>query len=289
MVEAVDIQQQLQEKWIVMWWALGIGLVNLGIAWLKGAFHPFHVSAYPIIRGQDVLKGFTYFIVIEMVLIPAAFSVLAVDVTHLDERTKGVLQLIMMIGGSLGVFMAYKELTHEQRRQLWQQTEVPWYEHVKVGIIAWIICYPFVVAFSQALSLATWYLFHHTAIEQVAVQNLRQVMMHPWIFGFMALAVVTIVPFTEEYLFRGLLQNWLKRRLHHPAIAIVLSSFVFALFHYSTTQGLTNFELLSSLFLLGCVLGFIYERQRSLWASISLHSFFNLMSLGLIFIESSQA
>lgn len=294
MLEAVDIQEQLQQKWMILWWCLGIGIIGLGIAWLRGAFKPFHVSAYPVIRGQDVLKGFAYFIVMELVLIPAFFSILFVlmemptDFTRLSEPMKGGLQLTVIMGGFLGVLLAYKELTLEQRRQLWQQTEGPWHEQVKVGILAWFISYPFIIAFGQALSLVIWHLFHYTSIEQVAVQNLRQVMAHPWLFGVMALAVVTLVPFMEEFLFRGLLQNWLKRRLHHPAVAIVLTSFIFALFHYSTSQGLTNFELLSSLFVLSCVLGFVYERQRSLWACISLHSFFNLMSLWLIFTESSS-
>lgn len=283
----------IQEKWLIFWWALSIGLLALGIAWRRNLFKPFQASPLPIIRGKDVIKGFGYFLFVELLFVPALIGIIyqafvgedLSQTMHFSAVAKGWVNLLIIWGGFGGVLLAYFELSHVQRHQLWRQTEIPWYVHVKIGIATWFVSYPLVLAFSQGISLAVWHIFHHPFVEQVAVQNLRHTLENPVLFGLTALTIISIVPFTEEFLFRGLLQTWLKHKFHNTSIAIILSSLVFALFHYSSQHGVTNIELLSSLFLLSCMLGYIFERQRSLWASVSLHSFFNFMSLLMLFQE----
>ncbi len=291
MPDALEMQQ-LQEKWMVFWSALGIGLLGLTFAWQLGLFTVFRASAYPIIKGIDVLKGFGYFLFTELLLIPALIVILfflvgwgGPETVFLNERVKGWLNLFIITGGFAAASIAYFELTAKQRSQLWVQTSRPWYYHLMIGIGAWFVIYPIVLAFSQIISIGVWYLIHHETLEQVAVQNLRKALLDPWLFALTALVVVTLVPLTEEFLFRGLLQSWLKQKFHNATMAILATSLVFSSFHFSTSQGTTNIELLSSLFMLSCALGFIYERQRSLWASVGLHSFFNFMSLFFIFQE----
>ena len=63
-----------------------------------------------------------------------------------------------------------------------------------------------------------------------------------------------------------------------PKKAIVFSALCFALFHYAPSQGMGNISLLATLFLFALFLGFIYERQASLFASIGLHMTFNAVS-----------
>ena len=288
MAETVDIQVQLQEKWLILWWSLGIGLLALGVSGRQGLFKPFHSSPLPQIGGIDVLKGFVFFLFIELFLLPTFIGLVLMiggmdpkRFLELSPQAKGWLNLLVILGGFGGVSLAYLGLTGVQRQQLWRQTSVSWYHNVGIGIAAWFVSYPLVLAFSQATSLAAWHLFHHSFIEQAAVQHLRSTLTDPLLFGAMAFAVVTIVPLTEEVLFRGLLQSWLKSKFH-PAAAIGVSSLIFAIFHYSSDQGVANIELLSSLFLLSCMLGYIYERQRSLWAPVGLHSFFNFISLLMI-------
>lgn len=288
--ETIDVHTQVQEKLTVFFWGLGFGSLMLAIAWHFGCFRSFPISYIPVIRGKDVLKGFGLFLFVEILLIPAIISLaLSPENPHniiLSQFVKEWLKFLIILGGFGAVLLAYFELTATQRQQLWKQTPDPWYFHLKVAIAAWFITYPLILAFSQMVSLIVWYVFRHPPIEQVAVQHLRQALSDPWLFSCMALAVVTLVPFTEEFLFRGLLQSWLKQKLHYAPLAICLSSLLFTSFHYSSYQEFANIELLSSLFILSCVIGFIYERQRSLWAPIGLHGFFNLMSLILIFQES---
>jgi membrane protease YdiL (CAAX protease family) len=81
----------------------------------------------------------------------------------------------------------------------------------------------------------------------------------------------------EELLFRGTLQQFLKK--YFPVkTSIAITALVFACFHYSSAQDLGNFSLIPSLFVFACFLGYTYERQGSIFASIGLHITFNLAS-----------
>lgn len=286
MPDTTDIQLQLDEKWLIFWWALGISLFVLCIAWLRGFFKPFSSGRLPEITGEDVLRGFGLFLAVEGLLIPVLagylFTLKGWD-ANINVEAKGWLNLFMVLGGFASALFAYKFLTAEKRKELWQQNGEPWLHNLKLGIISWFVISPTVIAFNQIVSLGMWHLFHHPFNEQSVVITLRNAMDYPVLFGALALAIVTLIPFTEEYLFRGLLQTWLKRKFGSPWPAVLLTSFIFSLFHFTTDQGLTNVELLASLFLLSCMLGYIFERQRSLWAPIGLHSFFNFMSLLMIF------
>jgi CAAX protease family protein len=280
--------QELHEKWTIFWWSFSIGLFALNIAWMRGLFKPFISCSYPLIRGRDLFKGFGYFIAIAVFIIPALAGVIITAAgwnATLNTQTQGWLNLLVIVSGFGAVSLAYSELTPLQRKQLSNQSPVSSMGNFGVGVAVWFVFYPIVLAFSQAVSILSWHLFHHPFIEQVAVQRVREALENPFLLGATALAIVSIVPVTEEFLFRGLLQNWLKQKFHYPAAAIGISSLIFAFFHYSRAQGTTNIELLSSLFILSCVLGFIYERQRSLWAPIGLHSFFNFISLLMIVQE----
>lgn len=292
MIDAVELQAQLQEKWLVLWWALVISAFVIGLAWRHGFFSLVKKSFIPIITGLDVFKGFGFYlggVFLAAPLLFAAVSMLAggkaIQFIPSDPLLKGWFNLCMIIGGFLGACLAYFLLTKEQRQQLWRQTTIPWYRNVGFGMLAWFVIYPVVVAIGQLISIMIWFFIKEPSVEQVAVQHLRKIMSDPWLFGVTALAVTSVVPITEEFLFRGLLQNWLKRKFQSIPAGIVLSSLIFAIVHFSSLHGISNIELLISLFILSCMLGFIYERQHSLWASVGLHGFFNLVSLLFILRE----
>jgi len=86
-----------------------------------------------------------------------------------------------------------------------------------------------------------------------------------------ALVIVVLAPLFEETIFRGFLLPSLTRSLPVTG-AVVVSGFVFALAHLSVAD-------LLPLTVLGILLGFVYTRQRGLWAPIVLHSLWNGGSL----------
>ena len=126
----------------------------------------------------------------------------------------------------------------------------------------------------------------HDFPDQIAVLFLKMTFEKP---GFLVLAMSSIVlfaPLIEETLFRGFLQSWLRRHLA-PLPSIAISSILFTSFHYSGDQGASNISILSSLFVLGCFLGFLYERRQSLFSPLLLHGLFNALSAANLYISSA--
>ncbi len=146
-----------------------------------------------------------------------------------------------------------------------------------VGGITWFMSFPLVSILGDLLDTTMKQLFHLKDFEQNAVKFVKVAMNTPLSLIFALLSVLIMAPLLEEFLFRGVLQTYLKKRIG-PKAAILLSALVFAIFHYSAGHGLGNVSLIFSLLILGTFLGFLYERQGSLWAPIGLHIAFNSVS-----------
>lgn len=149
------------------------------------------------------------------------------------------------------------------------------------GVLSLLIGYPLVIAIGQLIRMLQISVFEIPEVDQIAVQALRLSLDYPYMSFLMILGVAFIVPIAEEVLFRGYLQGWI-RRFVQPSTAIVFTSIVFAGVHYSIRQGWSNIELLVSLFILSCILGVLYEKQRTLWAPIGLHMAFNSVNVALL-------
>ena len=119
--------------------------------------------------------------------------------------------------------------------------------------------------------------------DQMAVKQIKSVQEYPWLFAVNLFAISFVVPFIEELLFRGYLQESLLKKFSAMK-SIALTALLFSLFHFSPSQGINNILILTSLFLLACLLGYLKERQRSLLPCIALHSTFNAISLVQIFV-----
>ena len=61
---------------------------------------------------------------------------------------------------------------------------------------------------------------------------------------------------------------------------VLVASFVFALIHANTATW-ENWQALPGLFVLGLVLGWLYERSGSLWPGIFLHMGFNSLNIAM--------
>lgn len=81
------------------------------------------------------------------------------------------------------------------------------------------------------------------------------------------LSVCVFAPVLEEMLFRGVILRGLLQR-YPPGVAIVHASAVFGLAHLNIYQ-------FCGAMLSGMVMGWLYERTRSLWPGIVLHAAYN--------------
>ena len=101
-----------------------------------------------------------------------------------------------------------------------------------------------------------------------------------YIFALEALSIVVIAPFVEEFLFRGFLNNLLRGKVN-TFIRMSIVSILFAALHFTYIHNWIQFidYLIGSI-----VLFLVYERRRSLFDAILLHSLFNGL-LVILFIE----
>lgn len=83
--------------------------------------------------------------------------------------------------------------------------------------------------------------------------------------------VSVAAPFCEEFLYRGVLQTGLARKLDAPR-AIVITALIFSLMHFDPVGFLARFEL-------GVVFGLLAWRAGSLWPAIGAHAANNLVSV----------
>jgi membrane protease YdiL (CAAX protease family) len=153
-----------------------------------------------------------------------------------------------------------------------------------VGALTWLVAFPVVNLVGDITDSVLRALTGYEVYEQVAVRYLKSAFNTLPTLLIALITILIIAPLIEELLFRGFLQTWIKKHLGARA-AIPIASFCFAAFHYSESQGYGNIPLVLSLFTLACFLGLVYERQRSLFASISLHMTFNAVSTLRIFFQ----
>lgn len=149
----------------------------------------------------------------------------------------------------------------------------------KMGVFAWILSFPLVLFLTTFLEWIVLYVFKAEFIpDQLAVQFVKMTFQDPYYFAITIVTIVIITPLVEETLFRGFLQSFIRRHVGAKQ-AILITSTCFALFHFSFDQQLANVPIVGTLFGLALFLGYLYEKQGSLLASISLHALFNGISI----------
>ena len=102
-----------------------------------------------------------------------------------------------------------------------------------------------------------------------------------FIFALDALGLVFIAPIVEEFLFRGFLNNLLRGKVN-TFIRMSIVSILFAAIHFPTY--IHNWIQFIAYLILSIVLFLVYERRRSLFDAILLHSLYNGL-LVILFLE----
>lgn len=151
------------------------------------------------------------------------------------------------------------------------------------SLAAWGISFPLVIFVNQMFDSILSQVFQIQIMpEQLAVYFLKMTFGHPLYLLLAVLTIVLFAPIVEEILFRGFLQSFIRQHLGNKQ-AIFITSVLFALFHYSPEQGLSNLTIIGSLFVFSLFLGFVYEKRGSLPTPIALHALFNMVNVGNLY------
>jgi len=248
-----------------------------------------------LVSWRYVLGAFVVFLVVEIILVPGLYMLWEsyqqgtfgqVKSYPIDTVKRGWLNMFAIMCTGIALWTYLMNLPKAVRFQIYQGGALPQSATQNIGnffmgALTWLIAYPWIILLGQGINIIFEFTHHVPHVDQLAVKHLKEAMEHPFLLAVTCLFVVSIIPAIEELIFRGFLQTWLKG-MWGRTLAIIVTSVIFALFHYSSTQGLENIPLCSSLFILSCFLGYIRERQQSLWASIGLHATFNSISIFFI-------
>lgn len=268
-----------------------LAAITLWFGWKSGFYVSVESKQHRYLNVVNILSVFSIFILMPLVIVPIVswlgFSIFfgeLIPLTALKPGSPFALWInILAVGGSfLGVAAYTHRLSHEKHIQVWRSGAFEGFKKtvkdIFMGFIALVLCYPWVALLIQISLLLNYLFFNLKEVDQEAVKILKALQGKELLFISMTLDVVLIAPILEEMLFRGYLQSWFKS-IWGVKAGILISSLLFTLFHFSAAQGIQNLAVLSVLFVLSLYLGYICERQQSLFASIGLHVFFNLTSV----------
>lgn len=98
--------------------------------------------------------------------------------------------------------------------------------------------------------------------------------------ALIAVSAILVAPILEEAIFRGIVQSVMVEVAGEARRwgVVIVAAFVFAMIHANTATW-ENWQALPGLFVLGLVLGWLYERSGSLWPGIVLHMGFNTLNI----------
>lgn len=274
---SLEIYQQLGS--IVFFFILAVLAINIASRHNYFAMPERSTPKAPI-DVRDTAQLFFIFISCQFVLLPLILYFF-IHKAVIDKELAGWLNLlaIAIVSALLAIFFYAKR---EKMKPLFISKH-PAFD-IGIGVATWFIAFPTAMFFSQILTFILSDLLGFTLVDQTAVLNVKESMKYPLLFAASIGAITAVVPLLEEILFRGYLQTALTPRVG-PPIAIVLSSALFASFHYAAGQGINNVNIVATLFILSLFLGFIRERQGNLLPSIALHATFNGLSIVMLFLQ----
>ncbi len=236
--------------------------------------------------SRDVFGAFTFYFAAQFLLVPIIAQILHRAMTG---EWKGIVEwvggatvrpwltlmtvLIMFIAMAVYAFSIEKGAL----KGIWGKYHLPFTLPFK-AFGYWCLAYPCVLIVNGLVHVIISKWVAVPVVDQIAVQQVKSSLSDPLLYLLTSISIVTMVPFVEEVLFRGFLQQYLKNYFSVFA-SVAIAAGVFALFHFSLEQGWMNVELIAALFTFSLFLGWIRERYQSLNASIILHAIFNGMSL----------
>lgn len=298
-----ETQLTLIERIHVLGMGLSLILLTSFFAYKIGFYHLPKALEEKIVSLRHLLGAIFVWLMTQMLLVPLSYLAFLMvyakwtgqefesfqqTAAELSENASSWMAIIGIAAAFFGTLLYLFSLPKEVKRSIWGNVygdEI--LKNYLIGFSTWVLSFPFVIVVGQLIGIAIALLgIEGEQGEQTAILQLKKTYGSPFLLTAMTVTIVLIVPILEEMIFRGFLQSWL-RNFFGVTTAICLTSLVFAGVHYSASQGINNLELLSSLFVLSCFLGYLYERQKTLWAPIGLHSGFNLMSVLMILYQST--
>lgn len=183
--------------------------------------------------------------------------------------------IAMLIPSAFAVALTIKRCVESRcsLKKLFGITDMP--REVLRGVFFGLACVPGAFALS---TITSWVITTMTG-EPPAAQAIMHALQHEETPQIIAIATlinaITLVPLTEEILYRGILVTVIKRN-RSVAFTIIATSLFFSLLHLSPVH-------IPSLTIIGAGFAYVYLASGSLLTSIAMHAAFNAANLLLVF------
>ncbi|WP_420422538.1 CPBP family intramembrane glutamic endopeptidase [Simkania sp.] len=271
-------------------------LIGAVVTWIarRCGFFKLHDSL-PAPRIQYPIIGILLYLVLFIFAVPFALKFFSLVYSPLETTfqahpalfiaTAQVLS-IMIITCFVIMFSLFQD--RDVVKRIWKEnfTFPSALKDFGLGVLTWVISFAVVACVDQVGDLLTYLALGVPRVEQIAVRFIRMSAESPFLLTVATISTVLAAPVLEECIFRGFMQTYLKSKIGFVK-ALFSTAFIFAAFHFSPTQGISNITLILSLFTLALYLGFLYEKRKSLIAPIALHMTFNSISVIRIVLFSS--
>jgi membrane protease YdiL (CAAX protease family) len=157
-------------------------------------------------------------------------------------------------------------------------------ESVMMAVAAALLLWPVIEAVGGSIgAIERWFGTSTPAVGHQTIEILLKAGTHdPWWWLTIASAVI-LAPLAEEFVYRGLLQQGLKAIGLSTRIAIVITSFLFAIMHWAALTDGSRLVGITVLFILAVGWGMLYERTGRIAAPVLAHAIFNATNLLIAF------
>jgi uncharacterized protein len=205
--------------------------------------------------------GFLAGAVIGLITAGIAWAVLGVD--DPGESPAAIIVGTLLLDGSL-VAVALLFASFVRRPKAWHfgLRRTPFWPAVGWAALGIVAFYVFAAVYTVAVQ---------PDVEQTVAEDLGA---DESTFGLVAAGfmIICVAPFAEEFFFRGFFYGALRTRFS-VAVAAIIDGLVFGLIHFE--GGTDGLLIVPPLAVLGIVFCLVYERTRSLYPVVALHSINN--------------
>ncbi|MFZ4697225.1 MAG: CPBP family intramembrane glutamic endopeptidase [Phycisphaerales bacterium] len=260
-------------QWVlVSAWAVG----GLALAMQRGWLHQARLVRWRTNQLGDQ--------VIMMCGLLVSGMVASVVVTLLGASAGGSLtsgaSLLAMLTASAVTLGAWLMVRQPEPTGMDTRGTMPTSRAVVAGLIGLAIVWPWVSLVANIGNLVQSALGGATPpdVAHLTLDALREHVHEPSAWG-VALVVVTLTPLTEEVVWRGAVQQALKRLGIPRLAAIGCTAVLFALVHWNAVPDASRLSALPALAMLGFALGWLMERTGRLIAPVAAHAAFNAANL----------
>jgi membrane protease YdiL (CAAX protease family) len=239
-------------------------------------FHPFSIPSQKKPSLSIISPLFAYFLYfISVALLPVKVIGILSSFPQ-GEIQKFVIAIVAAFMASSGLLLALSSI---HPKEVWK--EIFGAGHLRAiakGILWGLLAFPLLIVTVHFVHMIVDYFGAFPRGEQAAMGILKKVRSDTILFWSFSIITVTLVPFTEELLFRGYFLNYLVGKLGGKG-GVLFTSILFALFHYTAAQKMANIELMVGLFVISWAISILYLRTKSLFAPIAMHATFNGLSI----------